>query len=121
MGLGAKLVGETLPLAGTDYVEMPAVMASTIRLRRAGMRKVAEQHQPKEALAIMKVLEGLGFNCQLLGSRSYVLEKLKGLADVDVAKVKAAFAKYKHPRFRKSFSQNLPYGRSSGLWAAMRP
>ena len=34
VGLGAKLVRETLPLAGTDYVEMSAVMAKYNRSQR---------------------------------------------------------------------------------------
>ncbi|KPV63331.1 MAG: hypothetical protein AOA65_1339 [Candidatus Bathyarchaeota archaeon BA1] len=53
IGLGAKLVKETLPLAGTPYVEMPAVMARYNPFaERAGMRKIIEQPPPKEAQRI---------------------------------------------------------------------
>ena len=44
VGLGAKLIRETLPLAGTLYVELIAVMAKYSPFaEKAGMRKVAEQ------------------------------------------------------------------------------
>jgi ABC-type ATPase with predicted acetyltransferase domain len=42
MGLGIKLIKETLPLAGTDYVEMSAVMARYNPFaEKAGMKKVS--------------------------------------------------------------------------------
>jgi ABC-type ATPase with predicted acetyltransferase domain len=44
IGLGAKLIRETLPLAGTPYAEMIAVMAKYRPFaEKAGMRKVAER------------------------------------------------------------------------------
>jgi ABC-type ATPase with predicted acetyltransferase domain len=53
IGLGSKLVRATLPLVGTPYVEMPAVMAKYNPFaEKAGMRKIAEQPPPKEALKI---------------------------------------------------------------------
>jgi len=77
IGLGVKLVRETLPLAGMPYVEMPAVMAKYNPFaEKAGMQKIAEQPPPKEALAIIETLQQLGFTIQLLGSEKYVLNKL---------------------------------------------
>ena len=44
IGLGAKLIRETLPLAGTPYVELIAVMAKYSPFaEKAGMQKIAEQ------------------------------------------------------------------------------
>ena len=44
VGLGAKLIRETLPLVGTPYVEMIAVMAKYNPFaEKAGMQKIAEQ------------------------------------------------------------------------------
>jgi len=75
-----KLVCETLSLAGTPYVEMPAVMAKYNPFaEKVGMRKIAEQPPPKEALKIVEILQKLGFNIQLLGSEKYVLNKLQSL------------------------------------------
>lgn len=109
--LGSKLVHDTLSLAGTEYVEMSAVMAKYNPFaEKAGMRRILEQRPLKEAVNIVKTLEGLGFNTQLLGSKTYVLSKLQTLTEEDVLKIGEAFAKYRHTRFMKSFSHHLPFG-----------
>ena len=44
IGLGAKLISETLPLAGTPYVELIAVMAKYSPFaEKAGMQKIVQQ------------------------------------------------------------------------------
>jgi GNAT superfamily N-acetyltransferase len=111
IGLGSKLVQETLHLAGTEYVEMSAVMAKYNPFaERAGMKKIVEQESPKEALGILTTLQGLGFNDQLLGSENCVLEKLKTLDEDEIVRIKQAFVKHNHPRFMKAFSYHLPFG-----------
>jgi ABC-type ATPase with predicted acetyltransferase domain len=46
--LGEKIIRETLPQAGTPYVELVAVMAKYSPFaEKAGMKKVVEQHQLK--------------------------------------------------------------------------
>ena len=95
IGLGVKLVRETLAKAGTPYVEMPAVMAKYNPFaEKAGMQKIAEQPPPKEALAIAEILQQLSFNIQLLGSEKYVLNKLQTLSDEGLEKVREAFIKH---------------------------
>jgi GNAT superfamily N-acetyltransferase len=111
IGLGSKFVKETLGLAGTEYVEMSAVMAKYNPFaEKAGMRKIVEQEPPKEALGILATLQGLGFNDQLLGSEKCVFEKLQALPDDETGKIKQVFVKYNHPRFMKAFSYHLPFG-----------
>jgi len=111
IGLGSKLVRETLSLAGTPYVEMVAVMAKYNPFgEKAGMQKIAEQPPSKKALAIATVLSELGFNIQLLGSEKYVLNKLRTLKLEDVARIKDAFIRNKAPRFMKYFFPHQPYG-----------
>ena len=62
IGLGEKLVRDTLVLAGTECVEMSVVMAKYNPFaEKAGMAKIAEQHPPREALNVLKILEKLGF------------------------------------------------------------
>jgi len=78
---------------------------------KAGMRKIAEQPPPKEALAIAETLSELGFNIHLLGSEKYVLGKLQSLSSEDVAKIKEAFIKHCHARFMKYFFCHMPFGR----------
>jgi ABC-type lipoprotein export system ATPase subunit/GNAT superfamily N-acetyltransferase len=113
IGLGEKLVRETLPLAGTPYVEMLAVMAKYNPFaEKAGMRKIIEQPPPKEAVKIAETLRKLGFNIHLLGSQKYVLNKLKTLNSEQVQAIKDAFAKNSHTRFMKHFEQ-LPFGRKT--------
>lgn len=59
IGLGCKLVRDTLPLAGTEYVEMSAVMSKYNPFaEKAGMMKIAEQLPPKETLKIVEAIKG---------------------------------------------------------------
>jgi ABC-type lipoprotein export system ATPase subunit/GNAT superfamily N-acetyltransferase len=112
IGLGVKLVRETLAKAGTPYVEMPAVMAKYNPFgEKGGMRKIAEQPPPKEALKIAEILKQLGFNIQLMGSEKYVLNKLKALNHKDIAIIKQGFIKHCHLRFMKYFFCHMPFGK----------
>jgi hypothetical protein len=61
---------------------MSAVMAKYNRFaEKAGMKKIVEQEPPKEALAILKVLQSFDFNNQNLVSETRALEKLATLDD----------------------------------------
>lgn len=112
IGLGAKLVRETLSKVGTPYVEMPAVMAKYNPFaEKAGMQRIVEQPPPKEALKIAETLQHLGFNIQLLGSEKYVLNKLQNLSDKDIVIIKKAFIKHNHARFMKYFSPHQLFGK----------
>jgi len=120
IGLGAKLVKETLPLAGTPYVEMPAVMAKYNPFaEKAGMREIAEQPPPKEALAIAETLRKFGFNIQLLGSEKYVLNRLRTLSDKQIQTIKEAFINNCHARFMKYFFYHMPFGKKEAYAKAV--
>lgn len=111
IGLGSKLIKETLDLAGTEYVEMSAVMAKYNPFaEKAGMLRVAVQEPPKEAVKVLQVLVKLGFNRELLGSSRHVSETIQGLSQIQIAELKATLARFRHSRFSKSFSYSLPYG-----------
>jgi ABC-type ATPase with predicted acetyltransferase domain len=111
IGLGEKLVRDTLELASTEYVEMSAVMAKYNPFaEKAGMKKIVEQQPPKEALNITRILQQFGFNLQLLGSGRYVLSRLQALDEGDILKIREVFVKQRHTRFMKSFSYHLPFG-----------
>jgi ABC-type lipoprotein export system ATPase subunit/GNAT superfamily N-acetyltransferase len=112
IGLGAKLVKETLAKAGTSYVEMPAVMAKYNPFaEKAGMQKIAQQPPPTEALRIAETLHKLGFSTQLLGSERYVLSQLKRLTDYELSMVRQVFIKSAHLRYLKEFFYHQPYGK----------
>jgi len=112
IGLGQKLVRETLSLAGTHYVETTAVMAKyNPFFERAGMTKIQEATPPKQAIAIREMLTRLGFNVTLLGSEKYVLSKLESFTDSELSTVRQAFMKNSHLRFLKEFFYHQPYGK----------
>jgi hypothetical protein len=112
---------ETLPLAGTSCVEMPAVVAKYNPFaEKAGMQKIAEQLPPKEALKIAEILQRLGFNTQLLGSEKYVVKKLQSLNDGDIVEIKEAFIKHGHSRFMKHFFPHQLFGKREAYAKEMK-
>ncbi|MCX8150748.1 MAG: hypothetical protein N3D85_04530 [Candidatus Bathyarchaeota archaeon] len=105
---------ETLPLAGTPYVEMIAVMAKYSPFaEKADMRKVAEQQTVKSVSVVSETLLELGFDLQLLGSERHVTGKLENLTPQQLERLKEAFGKCAHPRFKKEFavSRHRPFGK----------
>ncbi|MGE5556079.1 MAG: ATP-binding cassette domain-containing protein [Methanocella sp.] len=122
-GLGAKLIRETLPLVGTRYVELIAVMAKYSPFaEKAGMQKIAEQQTVKSVLAVSKVLLELGFDLQLLGSERYVRGKLESLNLAQIGLLRDAFIKSKHTRFKKEFavSRHQPFGKTADYIDSIR-
>jgi hypothetical protein len=110
---GAKLVRETLPLAGTPYVEMVAVMAKYNPFaEKAGMQRTVFQVPGKEPLKIASALEHLGFNTKSLSSESYVLQRLENLTSKQLAELKDAFILNRHPCLAKEIATNRhkPFG-----------
>jgi len=78
IGLGIKLVRETLPLAGKPYVETIAVMAKyNPFFEKAGMRKIAESKPHPIIIKAVEKLKEIGFNLILLSSENYNLKKLR--------------------------------------------
>jgi ABC-type lipoprotein export system ATPase subunit len=72
IGLGAKLVGETLARAGTACVEAVAVMARyNPFFERAGMRRIAESKPSVHVTVALERLGELGFDCALLAGVQY--------------------------------------------------
>lgn len=104
VGLGATLIRETLPLAGTPFVELIAVMPKYSPFaEKAGMTKVAEQVSVKSVAKISQLLVSLGFNLQFLGSKTYVQSVLESLDLQKIDRLREGFLHYKHPRFQPQF------------------
>jgi len=113
IGLGHKLIHETLEHADMPYVETVAVMAKYDPFfEKGGMRKIAESQPVKEALKIAEVLNILGFDVTYLRRSQYVMKKLASLKAQEMSVLKTAFSENKHPRFMKEFGFHEPYGRS---------
>jgi GNAT superfamily N-acetyltransferase len=120
IGLGEKIIRETLAQAGTPNVELVAVMAKYSPFaEKAGMKKVVEQHSVEGVKKLTKTLLQLGFNLQLLGSQRYVQSKLEGLNQEQIRELKTAFIANKHPRFKKEVasSRHEPYGKTADYLA----
>jgi len=86
IGLGAKLVRETLPLASSKYVEAIAVMAKyNPFFERAGMLKVnCEEPDWKERMRkFLNSLERYGLSSALMSSIEYNMSVLKNLRKED--------------------------------------
>ena len=112
IGLGQRLVRETLALVSTPFVETIAVMAKyNPFFEKAGMRRVWDVQAPEAALKIRDVLIQLGFDVTFLGSPRYVYTKLQGLNAADLQSVREVFQKNIIPRFIKEFFYHLPYGK----------
>ncbi|MCW3998790.1 MAG: GNAT family N-acetyltransferase [Candidatus Bathyarchaeota archaeon] len=77
IGLGEKLVRDTLPFAGTPCVEAVAVMAKyNPFFEKAGMQKIAESRPSKAVTQALAKLEDLGFDVMLMGSATYNQQKI---------------------------------------------
>ena len=72
IGLGEKLVKETLPQAGTPNVEAVAVMAKyNPFFERAGMQKIAQSKPTQATTQALTNLNQLGFDTELLSNITY--------------------------------------------------
>jgi len=94
IGLGARLVKETLPRVGRKYVEAMAVMALyNPFFEKAGMKRIAERKPNRMIIEVVEVLEKLGFKRYLLASEEYNLKKLQSLRDEEIREVIDALKK----------------------------
>ena len=114
IGLGAKLVRETLPLVGMLYIEAIAVMSRyNPFFEKAGMRKIMERFPSHEITEAIEQLRQVGFEPTLLSSIRYNLEKLKNLNPMEIMKCREILAKLRAPRLHKFADSHAPYGRSA--------
>jgi len=91
IGLGIRLVKETLPLVGRRHVEAIAVMALyNPFFEKAGMKRITERKPSRSILKAVETLEKVGFKRYLLSSVEYNLERLQRLTDGELRKVKDA-------------------------------
>jgi ABC-type transport system involved in cytochrome c biogenesis ATPase subunit len=116
IGLGEKIIHDTLPLAGTPYVEMIAVMAKYSPFaEKAGMSKIITQEAIQGIDSQIQVLKKVGFDIKLIASERYVQAKLGSLTQEELNNIKNAFSSSAHPRFKKDITRkrNEPFGKTS--------
>lgn len=111
LGLGAKLIRETLGLCGTDSVELVAVMAKYNPFaERAGMRKVALEVKTRQVLELAGILESVGLDRKLFGSVGHVQQRLEAMSKENLDLVRAGFKRCKTGPFLKIFFHNVAFG-----------
>jgi GNAT superfamily N-acetyltransferase len=112
IGLGQKLVSQTLRKCGTPYVETTAVMAKyNPFFEKAGMTKIQDTPPTKQAEAISRLLQSLNFDITFLSSEKYTLSRMKTLKDTQLSQIRQAFINNNHVRFMKEFFYHQPYGK----------
>jgi hypothetical protein len=86
------------------------------------MQKIAAQQSVESVASISKMLSKLSFDLQLIGSERYVRKKLENLKPEQVNRLKDAFIKSNHPRFKKEFaiSRHQPFGKTSDYTLALK-
>ncbi|MFB3887970.1 MAG: GNAT family N-acetyltransferase [Candidatus Bathyarchaeia archaeon] len=133
IGLGEKLVQQTLPQCGTPYVEAVAVMAKINPFfEKAGMQRITQSQPSVAVAATLSELERLGFEPALLGCVGYVENLLQrvGCREVvglllELSRKDAAVRKRLlslpciYPR-HEEFAQKLAQLDSAGLAEALK-
>jgi len=89
VGLGVRLVKETMPLVGVPYIETLAVMAKyNPFFEKAGMKEVEyEREYDKRQQKVLEIFESMGLNVELSKSKKRNLEWLKTLNKKQVKRV----------------------------------
>jgi len=116
IGLGKKIIHDTLPLVGTPHVELIAVMAKYSPFaEKAGMQKVTQQQNIEGTTKLTNTLKQLNFDLQLIASQQYVEQKIANLTTEQIKQLKTAFKANKHPSFKKQAppSSHNPYGKTT--------
>jgi len=112
IGLGVKLVKETMPRVGLPFIEAIAVMAQyNPFFERAGMTKIMERFPSHNILDAIEKLRGLGLNPMLLGSTKYNLETLKSMNPKEIKECKEILTSVRNPRLKKFANSHAAYGR----------
>ena len=94
IGLGVRLVEETLPLIERQYVEATAVMAQYNRFfEKAGMTRITETCGDESIMKAIGTLGEIGFKPYALPSIEANLQHLKELSPEDLEGVKVALSK----------------------------
>jgi len=121
VGLGARLVRETLPKAGTKYVEAIAVMARyNPFFEKAGMKKIAEQKPEPSCRKAVEELREIDFNPILLASEKQNLQRLRELSMEEMSRCKGILANVRHPRLRRAAVPEEPYTNDDTYRSAIR-
>ena len=124
IGLGARLVRETLPLVGRRHVELIAVMAQYNPFaEHAGMRRVQVNEPHRSVPRAIERLHGLAFNPVMMASKAYNRRQLQELTDIQVDQVREALLGVSTHYSKRLMSTGHPYVRKAEMreWVAAQP
>ena len=112
IGLGVRLVKETLPKAGTPYVETVAVMARyNPFFEKAGMVKIAEAGGDRTVKRAVQELAEIGFKPYLLASEHANLRRLREMTPEEVEEVRKVLLRVSGGYYRRLKGSGKPYMR----------
>ena len=110
IGLGARLVRESLPLVGRRYVELIAVMAQYNPFaEKAGMRRIQEMRPHPKILKAIEDLRTLGFNPIMLASEKYNLQRLKELSPEEIERIREIILSLEGSHHKRMRGGRKPY------------
>jgi len=110
IGLGVKLVKETLAHSGTPHVETLAVMAKyNPFFERAGMQKIMESQPNQNLLKAIEQLHALGFNPVMLGSPNYNMQKIMTVGKDKVFQILEELSRKESVLRKRLISSNKVY------------
>jgi ABC-type lipoprotein export system ATPase subunit len=113
IGLGAKLVRDTLCLCGKPYVEAVAVMARyNPFFEKAGMTKIAESKPDLKTSRAIEKLKILGFNPLFLSSEKYNVQMMRSHSSC-VSAIREILSRIHTPLLLKFANNHAPYGRET--------
>jgi ABC-type lipoprotein export system ATPase subunit/GNAT superfamily N-acetyltransferase len=110
IGLGSKIIEETLPLVGRRHIELIAVMAQYSPFaERAGMQRVLLTQPSERIVKALNSIKELGLNPALLSSRLYNERKLKELDEEGIEQLKEALLMVDTHYYRRLSRIPKPY------------
>jgi ABC-type ATPase with predicted acetyltransferase domain len=110
IGLGSRIVEDTLPLVGRRHIELIAVMAQYSPFaERAGMQRVLLTQPSERIVNALNKIKELGLNPALLSSRLYNERKLKELDERGMEQLKEALLMVDTHYYRRLSRIPKPY------------
>jgi len=114
IGLGVKLIKDTLCLTGRRHVELIAVMAQYNPFaERAGMKKILVKEPTEKIVKAVDRLKALGFNPAMLASRKYNERRLANLPPGELTGVNEALLHVDTHYYRRLARVHKPYLRKA--------
>ena len=111
IGLGVKIVKETLPLSPTPYTETVAVMAKyNPFFEKAGMTKIMIKTPDPKVLRAIRILDARGLESKFIASESYNIRKLEVMTPQQLEGVYSTMASNYHPRLGKHVREVTTWG-----------